>query len=84
MQRYPDWSAQRFRQTACAALALAWTLLALLATLPAQAQTLTVLHNFTGPDGIGPSGALLFDDAGNLYGTTTRIQGGTAGAPLKM
>jgi uncharacterized repeat protein (TIGR03803 family) len=47
--------------------------------LSAQTQTLTVLHNFTGPDGIGPSGALLFDDAGNLYGTTTRIQGGTAG-----
>jgi uncharacterized repeat protein (TIGR03803 family) len=79
MQRYPDWSAQRFRQTACTALALAWTLLALLATLPAQAQTLTVLHNFTGPDGIGPSGALVFDSVGNLYGTTLQIQGGRAG-----
>ena len=79
MQRYPDWSAQRSRQTASAALALAWTLLVLLATLPAQAQTLTVLHNFTGPDGITPHGALVFDSVGNLYGTTTQIQGGTAG-----
>jgi uncharacterized repeat protein (TIGR03803 family) len=43
----------------------------------AQTQTLTVLHNFTGPDGNRPHGALLFDQTGNLNGTT--IQGGTAG-----
>jgi uncharacterized repeat protein (TIGR03803 family) len=53
------------------------TVLALVATLSAQTQTLTVLHNFTGPDGIYPQGTLLFDQAGNLYGTTS--QGGTAG-----
>jgi uncharacterized repeat protein (TIGR03803 family) len=36
----------------------------------------TVLHNFTGgSDGVNPSGGLLLDAAGNLYGTTS--QGGT-------
>jgi uncharacterized repeat protein (TIGR03803 family) len=30
----------------------------------------TVLHTFSGPDGSGPSSALLLDAAGNLYGTT--------------
>jgi uncharacterized repeat protein (TIGR03803 family) len=31
----------------------------------------TVLHSFTGePDGWGPSAGLIFDAAGNLYGTT--------------
>jgi uncharacterized repeat protein (TIGR03803 family) len=35
----------------------------------------TVLHNFTGgSDGVNPSGGLLLDAAGNLYGTTS--QGG--------
>lgn len=38
----------------------------------------TVLHSFTGgTDGGYPSGALLLDSAGNLYGTAT--QGGLAG-----
>jgi uncharacterized repeat protein (TIGR03803 family) len=46
-------------------------LLVLLATMPAQAQTLTVLHNFTGPDGSYPHGPLLFDQAGSVYGTTS-------------
>jgi uncharacterized repeat protein (TIGR03803 family) len=46
--------------------------LALASTLPAQTQTLTVLHNFTNlPDGGRPAGRLLLDPAGNLYGTTT-------------
>jgi uncharacterized repeat protein (TIGR03803 family) len=62
--------------TAAAAVVLL-TVLALVATLSAQTQTLTVLHNFNGPDGIYPQGPLLFDQAGNIYGTT--IQGGTAG-----
>jgi uncharacterized repeat protein (TIGR03803 family) len=53
-------------------------LLALAPTLPAQTQTLTVLHNFTNlPDGARPVGRLLLDPAGNLYGTTTI--GGTIG-----
>jgi uncharacterized repeat protein (TIGR03803 family) len=32
--------------------------------------TETVLHSFNGKDGSEPSGALVFDAAGNLYGTT--------------
>jgi uncharacterized repeat protein (TIGR03803 family) len=36
---------------------------------PAQAQTYTVLHTFTGTDGESPLG-LVRDSAGNLYGVT--------------
>ena len=36
-----------------------------------------VLHNFTFSDGGSPSGGLVFDAAGNLYGTT--LYGGTSG-----
>jgi hypothetical protein len=43
-------------------------LLTILATLAAQAQTYTILHNFTG-DGAGPMAGLTMDQAGNLYGT---------------
>jgi len=39
--------------------------------------TETVLHSFQGKDGISPSPGLIFDRAGNLYGTTTL--GGTYG-----
>ncbi len=43
-----------------------------LLALPSQAQTFTVLHNFTGAgDGATPGGAgLSIDQAGALYGTT--------------
>jgi uncharacterized repeat protein (TIGR03803 family) len=53
------------------------TALTQVSTLPAQTQTLTVLHNFAGPpaDGTKPTGGLLFDPAGNLYGVTSN--GGT-------
>ena len=38
---------------------------------PAQAQTYTVLHSFSGaPDGAFPSSPLTSDGAGNYYGTT--------------
>jgi uncharacterized repeat protein (TIGR03803 family) len=39
----------------------------------AAAQQFTVLYNFTlnGKDGYSPYGALVFDAAGNLYGTTS-------------
>jgi uncharacterized repeat protein (TIGR03803 family) len=40
------------------------------------AGTLTVLHAFGGGDGAQPVSALLFDSAGNLYGTT--LAGGTS------
>jgi uncharacterized repeat protein (TIGR03803 family) len=51
------------------ALAVA-LMLATTSILPAQAQTFTVLHTFTGPDGENPVGGLVRDKAGNLYGTT--------------
>jgi uncharacterized repeat protein (TIGR03803 family) len=49
----------------------------LVATTPsAQAQTFTVLYNFTGgKDGGNPYAGLILDPAGNLYGTTQ--DGGT-------
>ena len=52
-------------------------LLTALAATPASAQTYTVLHNFTGSDGSLPTSTLIFDRAGNLYGTTE--YGGTHG-----
>jgi len=40
--------------------------------------TLTVLYSFQGgADGYGPSGSLIFDSKGNLYGTTWYGGGGT-------
>jgi len=39
--------------------------------------TETVIHNFNGDDGFSPVGELIFDTAGNLYGTTD--WGGTYG-----
>jgi uncharacterized repeat protein (TIGR03803 family) len=41
--------------------------------------TPAVIHNFCGPkDGCGPSGTLVFDNAGNLYGTTAYGGGGSS------
>ena len=45
----------------------------ILAASAAQAQTLTVLHGFTGgADGANSAAGLTLDAAGNLYGTTLR------------
>ena len=52
-------------------------MLAAIASQPAQAQTFTVLHAFSGSDGDLPFAGLTMDRAGNLYGTT--YQGGAAG-----
>jgi uncharacterized repeat protein (TIGR03803 family) len=57
------------------------TLMALLlvsAIVPTQAQArkFKVLHTFHGPNGAGPFGELVRDDAGNLYGTTGTGGGG--------
>jgi len=52
-------------------------------TRPAQAQTLTVLHNFTsGGDGSFPIAGLTMDSAGNFYGTTAA--GGYASPELPL
>ena len=41
--------------------------------------TETVLHSFNGDDGLSPSAGLVFDGAGNLYGTTF-----SGGKPLDL
>src|SRR5258708_846527 len=65
-------SAKRSRKQWCLCGLTLAILLALAAVLPAaQAQTLTVLHSFTQvKDGGFPTGTLVNDRAGNLYGTT--------------
>ncbi len=54
------------RATAITALGLVLAVL----TTSVQAQTISVLHNFTGQlDGSTPYAGLYIDTAGNLYGT---------------
>jgi uncharacterized repeat protein (TIGR03803 family) len=43
-----------------------------------------VLHNFTGVDGAGPYASLIFDQAGNLYGTTLEGGLGRSGVVFKL
>src|SRR5271157_1282274 len=45
--------------------------LTMFVTQPLQAQTFSVIHDFSGADGYGPYGGLTLDAAGNLYGTTS-------------
>ena len=45
--------------------------LGMVAMPSARAQTLVVLHSFTGADGANPYAGLIRDAEGNLYGTTT-------------
>ena len=52
-------------------VSILWFALAVILTHSAQAQTYTVLHNFTGGDnGGGPLAGVTLDAGGNLYGTT--------------
>jgi uncharacterized repeat protein (TIGR03803 family) len=51
----------------------------------AFASTETVLHNFTGnPDGAHPIFGMVFDSAGNLYGTTSNGGAGFAGDVFEL
>jgi uncharacterized repeat protein (TIGR03803 family) len=50
----------------------------------AQAQTFTVLHTFSGPDGANPIGGLVEDEAGNLYGNTFFGGADTNGVVFKL
>ena len=43
---------------------------------------LTTLHNFSGPDGANPQGALLLATNGNFYGATTQGGSSTGCGPL--
>lgn len=59
--------------------------LMLMATTAAQAQTLAVLHTFTGQgDGSTPIAGLTMDEAGNLYGTTAGFVGTGNGTVFKL
>ena len=74
---------QRLGGTHAFLFALLLLMLAHCATEGGQAQTLTVLHNFTGGgDGAGPVAGVTMDRAGNLYGTTDSggYMGGECGA----
>src|SRR5262249_7571994 len=44
----------------------------------------TVLHAFTGEDGMRPVAGVIMDSAGNLYGTTTRGGPNDAGTGFKI
>ena len=65
-------------RAAALAIAVVFALTAFV-TQSAQAQTFTVLHNFTftGKDGASPQAGLSIDGAGNLFGTAN--SGGSAG-----
>jgi hypothetical protein len=63
------------------------TIFAITMMLPAAAAPASqykVLHRFTGPDGSHPFGGLVFDAAGNLYGTTKDGGSLSAGTAFKL
>jgi uncharacterized repeat protein (TIGR03803 family) len=58
---------------------------AVLTSQPTQAQTFSVLHNFTGADdGSQPYAGVTMDGAGNLYGTTFYGGPGLDGAAYEL
>lgn len=46
--------------------------------------TESVIYRFSGPDGAGPQGPVIFDRAGNLYGTTSTGGSGNAGTVFRL
>ncbi|MGB8885348.1 MAG: choice-of-anchor tandem repeat GloVer-containing protein [Candidatus Korobacteraceae bacterium] len=66
------------------AMVVAIAFVTIIVTGYAKAQTYTILHTFTGPDGADPAAAMIGDFAGNLYGATYyggngNLCGGTVG-----
>lgn len=60
------------------------TIVLFAASIPAPAQTYTVLHKFNLLDGQVPQGTLVLDSSGNLYGTTTWGGPGAQGENIKF
>ena len=52
--------------------------------LDPSSGTLTMLHAFSGPDGVGPSGGLIFGNDGALYGTTSGGGAGNRGTVFRL
>lgn len=65
--------------------ALACTVgLLLLVPLVAQTPTFSVIYSFNGPNGGNPTGDLIMDSAGNLYGTTCSGGSANGGTVFKL
>ena len=69
-----DWISRALLRAAIMRIALVAAFgLGVVATLPSQAQTFTLLHSFNGASqGLAPTATLLRDAEGNLYGTTSK------------
>ena len=65
LQRFPRCNFHASLRAAVTSLAITFVL-----GLAAQAQTFTVIHSFSGPEGANPQAGLTLDGAGNLYGTS--------------
>jgi uncharacterized repeat protein (TIGR03803 family) len=50
----------------------------------ANGYALTTLHSFAGPDGRGPSAAVIADASGNLYGTTSYGGASSSGTVFRL
>jgi uncharacterized repeat protein (TIGR03803 family) len=68
----------------CRSLLLGCALLSAALVSAAQAKHYQVLHSFSGSDGASPNGDLVFDGAGNLYGTTVTGGANRRGAIFKL
>jgi uncharacterized repeat protein (TIGR03803 family) len=58
--------------------------IAILASEPAQAQSFSVLFNFSQQSGYGPFAGVTRDAAGNLYGTTTVVGDDNSGTVYEL
>jgi uncharacterized repeat protein (TIGR03803 family) len=75
----------RSKRLCGAASVAAMCVIAILAAQSSHAQTYKVLYSFQGiPDGMGPTGGVIQDATGNLYGTTTGGGVGGGGTVFKL